>query len=854
MKQKGFANLGGKEMTHKNFYLMIIISFLLGSNIWGFELNSHSTRLIVFSGEIKQSFNSVQNYTPRSPIWITNDNDLNNSFPGKGTVDDPIRIEGYNFTYSSGTLIYIRDTTFYFEITNNYLNGLSSASRGIYFYNVIHGTIRNNTISSCGQGITIYYSFNTNIINNTVNNNNYNGINVDYSDNNAIINNTISENIHQSGIWLDHANNNTISKNIVFNNNEDGIRILEHSKDNFVLNNTCYDNGWVGIRLQTSACNNLVQFNTAYNSGERGICVEESSNSNIITFNTLYNNSWSGIEVRSFCNNNIFVNNTIYSNEIDGIQLSESDNNTLINNSVSDNRYGILIWESKNNSIENNFLINNGFYCGRSNVDSYLQKSILNNSVNGKPLIYWKDKIGGIVPSNAGQIFLFNCTDITITDQVLSNTSVGLLTAYCYRLLIRNNTFYNTRYGIFADHNTNDSTITNNTGYNNNQADIQLWSAYHNILSNNTLGRDSNYGLVLDSAESNMVLHNTIFQTNLAGIWLLGISKNNIFTHNNICENEMYGITIEDASSDTILKFNDFCMNNIGGSQVTDAGSNNVFIFNHWSDWTSPDANADGIVDNSYSIEGTANNKDQYPLISSPSVHMLLPPVLLSPTGGEIFSSTINILWTSSMDTWEYSVTYDVFYSTDGGTTWTPLESNLDTTSFIWNTLSIQDGSNYLVKINATSSGGLQSTSLLSSPFTIDNTPPLLAIFSPQNQTYSTNQITIKLSGDGEGFWYFIESLDTQNQTWTGEVTRTLADGTYTLHAYAIDSAGNIAHVLLVFTIAIPDSTTTTTPSSTITTSATTTPTTTTTPSWSTLLLLLSLFAILSWKQRKKKS
>ena len=113
--------------------------------------------------------------TPKSPIWITNDNDLNDSFPGKGTFDDPIRIEGFNITSSSSPLIYIQDTTFYFEIANNYLNGQSSSMRGIYFYDMVHGTIRNTTITSCYWGIDFQHSSENTIFNNTIFQTSYSG-------------------------------------------------------------------------------------------------------------------------------------------------------------------------------------------------------------------------------------------------------------------------------------------------------------------------------------------------------------------------------------------------------------------------------------------------------------------------------------------------------------------------------------------------------------------------------------------------------------------------------------------------------------------------------------------------------
>ncbi|MHA2165934.1 MAG: ABC transporter substrate-binding protein, partial [Candidatus Hodarchaeales archaeon] len=130
--------------------------------------------------------------------------------------------------------------------------------------------------------------------------------------------------------------------------------------------------------------------------------------------------------------------------------------------------------------------------------------------------------------------------------------------------------------------------------------------------------------------------------------------------------------------------------------------------------------------------------------------------------------------------------------------------------------------------------------------FTIDTTPPSVTLISPLAQIYGTDTITVALSGNASHYWYYIESVDSQNQTWTTSVDRTLTDGTYTLHMYGNDSVGNIAHVPVTFTI----STTTTT----TTTSATTTPTTTITPSWSALLFIIALFAMLSWRQWKKKS
>ncbi|MHA2243945.1 MAG: hypothetical protein ACXADY_03170 [Candidatus Hodarchaeales archaeon] len=60
---------------------------------------------------------------------------------------------------------------------------------------------------------------------------------------------------------------------------------------------------------------------------------------------------------------------------------------------------------------------------------------------------------------------------------------------------------------------------------------------------------------------------------------------------------------------------------------------------------------------------GFLNNKDNYPLVVSPTNHYLLVPSIKSPTGGTAFSGHVLISWGTSVDTWGYSVTYNVSYS-----------------------------------------------------------------------------------------------------------------------------------------------------------------------------------------------
>ena len=61
-----------------------------------------------------------------------------------------------------------------------------------------------------------------------------------------------------------------------------------------------------------------------------------------------------------------------------------------------------------------------------------------------------------------------------------------------------------------------------------------------------------------------------------------------------------------------------------------------------------------------------------------------------------------------------------LYYSADGGSSWTLLDSGLTTTSFEWNTTLVADGDQYLIRLDA--SDGLHTSSDTSNAvFEIDN-------------------------------------------------------------------------------------------------------------------------------------
>ncbi|MDW7989443.1 MAG: NosD domain-containing protein, partial [Archaeoglobaceae archaeon] len=106
-----------------------------------------------------------------------------------------------------------------------------------------------------------------------------------------------------------------------------------------------------------------------------------------------------GIELRN-SNKNTISNNMI-SNNYWGTKLAYSNNNTISNNILSDNELGgIDLWYSNYNTISNNNFKNCGLF-----VHGSYQNTVLNNTVNGKPLVYLENA-SNLTITHAGQVIL----------------------------------------------------------------------------------------------------------------------------------------------------------------------------------------------------------------------------------------------------------------------------------------------------------------------------------------------------------------------------------------------------------------------------------------------------------------
>ncbi|MGY5865894.1 MAG: fibronectin type III domain-containing protein, partial [Candidatus Thorarchaeota archaeon] len=96
---------------------------------------------------------------------------------------------------------------------------------------------------------------------------------------------------------------------------------------------------------------------------------------------------------------------------------------------------------------------------------------------------------------------------------------------------------------------------------------------------------------------------------------------------------------------------------------------------------------------------------DEFSLIA----HTLTDPTITSPTNSGPFDEELVIEWDAAVDSWEYSVSYSVQYSSNGGSSWTDLTSGVTGNSYQWDISELEDGGNYVVKVIASADGGVTS-------------------------------------------------------------------------------------------------------------------------------------------------
>jgi parallel beta-helix repeat protein len=382
---------------------------------------------------------------------------------------------------------------------------------------------------------------------------------------------------------LQYSSYNTLAHNLCNDNDYRGIRLMLSSHHNTLVNNTCNYSGQSGLEVSESTFNMIA--NSSCN-GNYADGLSLGANNNTLANNTCLQNGMSGIGLwRAY--GNLIANNTCSDNE-HGIELDDSDFNTLDYNRCRDNywyninlfgacdnvvtrntltgsQWGCYVTRWSANKIANNAFLGCGIYLDLfwaatyCTIPSFPKTLFVNNTVNGKALVVWQDKAEASLIEDAGQVILINCSHVTVQDQVLNNTTIGIHLIKCREITVTNNTCrHNTIWGLYLT-DANATLATHNT-FGPNELSVHLEAAWY--------------------------IHTEEPPVFLRGNW------NNSFLWNSFVDNSWHG--------------------------ALDHGAETVFDRNYWSDYTGKDLNDDGYGDTPYEVPN--GNADAHPLMLPPGL------------------------------------------------------------------------------------------------------------------------------------------------------------------------------------------------------------------------------------------
>ncbi len=267
---------------------------------------------------------------------------------------------------------------------------------------------------------------------------------------------------------------------------------------------------------------------------------------------------------------NVMILNNSFNNG--SLWITSSTIQTVANNSFLDTSYGLYIQMAYvENLIDNVFESSNLFIKFADNWDTYyiVFSNFVNNTIDGVEIGFFDSEYNITISAPYSQLFIFNSTLVSIVNQTISNTIVGVHIGFCSNFSLIGSNFSTCETAVKI-RNSSEGNIFNSIIINSTQRGIFIRSSEKVLINNNTLS-NNNIGIEY-SAEYLTIKFNLI------------------------ANNQSYAIFSDYYSDFCTITNNNFLSNAIGEiSQAFDDGLNSDWDYNFWNDY----------ISGNYQIEGS---------------------------------------------------------------------------------------------------------------------------------------------------------------------------------------------------------------------------------------------------------
>ncbi len=445
-------------------------------------------------------------------------------------------------------------------------------SYGIYVELSSNITLDECSVSNSDKAITIISSMNILISNSTIINAD-SGISIADSSNINVVNSSVSKS--DTGLYIEHSDHVTVANNKFLLNNF-GAELVESKQIAFTDNQftlggvmiqyESYDNSFVNNTVNNKPLIYLEGVEGGELTGEYGqVIIVKSSSISLV--NVSVSNTNVGVEI--FDSEGINIRNSELSSNYYGIYLLDASSINITKSSfINNNGSGVYFLDSRNNILSSNRFINNTvgvvlegvknelrhnvFYGDGVLVGDGRDNELINNTVNGKDLIYLEGVNSTVISGDVGQLIIMRSSFIIVNSVTISNAYAGVEIVDSSGVLIIDSSF-----------------IKNNIG-------VYLFGSYLNaIISCEIVNND--HGLLISwiGAWENTIIYND-------------------FINNTI---DVSGMQKYDNKWFTILPL----------KYIYEGETHESLIGNYWSSYSGVDSNSDGICDQPYGM-------DNYPL------------------------------------------------------------------------------------------------------------------------------------------------------------------------------------------------------------------------------------------------